>query len=252
MKISQAITTQSVVKKQKKQKKPTGFILYEGKSNLDPSQDIVAIVTTKSSNRKVGDMMQLWILNKDINPLTASKEKRDNAVCGDCKLKQSAGGACYVVLFQAPFQVWKSYKKGSYKHLELNQYHKYFTDAKIRFGAYGDPAALPIEILASLKAYAANNTSYTHQWKDKASQGLKTMSMASVDNEHEAKEATKMGWRYFRVAKTNEELLENEIICPNVTHNVSCINCNLCNGSKENENRKNIVIPVHGVRANRF
>jgi len=252
MKLQEAIDKQSVVKKKKKPRIPSGFVLYEGKSNLDPSQNIIAIITTSSANRKVGNMMQLWILNRDVNPLTASKEGKDNAVCGECSLRQSLGGACYVVLFQAPYAVWKSWQKGNYPYLEIDNYHKYFNGAKIRFGAYGDPAALPIHILASLKALCANNTSYTHQWQEKASQGLKTLSMASVDNEREAKKAVKMGWRYFRVAKPEDNLLKNEIICPNVTHKVSCVDCGLCNGAKPNDNRKNIVIPVHGVRANRF
>ena len=101
MKIKDVIERQSVVKKPKKSKSPSGFVLYEGKSALDPDQNIVAIITTKSSNKKVGNMMQVWILNKDVNPLTASKKSLDNAVCGECNLRQSKGGACYVVLFQA-------------------------------------------------------------------------------------------------------------------------------------------------------
>ena len=253
MNLSEAIEKQSVLKKPKKSKSHSGFILYEGKSALDSSQNIVAIITTKSSNKKVGNMMQLWILNKDVNPLTASKQGLDNAVCGECNLRQSKGGACYVVLFQAPLQVWKSYKKGNYKHLEVDQYHKHFIDKKIRLGAYGDVSAIPISILATLKAFAANNTSYTHQWKEKRFSGLKTFSMASVDNVSEAKQAVKDGWRYFRVAKQDEPMLKDEIICPSVTHGTKCIDCNLCNGSRgANERRKNIVIPVHGVRANRF
>ena len=44
----------NVIKKQSVHKTPKtkGFVLYEGKSNLDPSQDIVAIVTTKTTNKK--------------------------------------------------------------------------------------------------------------------------------------------------------------------------------------------------------
>jgi|11_taG_2_1085331.scaffolds.fasta_scaffold76022_2 hypothetical protein len=248
---------QDIIKDQKKQvkkkiSKANGFVLYEGPSNLDPSQNIVAIITNKSANPKTGNMSQLWILNKDIDPLTASREKKDNAVCGGCKLRQSLGGACYVTIFQAPNNIWKTYKKGNYPKISVDKYKDHFKGAKIRFGAYGDPGAIPMGILASLKAHAANNTSYTHQWKNKSSQSLKSLSMASVDNAKETKQAIKLGWRYFRVAKLTEELLANEIICPNVTTGISCINCNLCNGSKPGDKRKNIVIPVHGVRAGKF
>ena len=249
--VAETIKLQSVNKKVKK-KKLNGFVLYEGKSNLDPSQNIVAIVTSKSANPKTGNMAQLWILNKDINPMTASKEKKDNAVCGSCILRQSLGGACYVTIFQAPNKVWKTYKNGGYKPIDVPDYGNHFSGVKMRFGAYGDPAAIPTHILASLKAYVANNTSYTHQWKEDAAQGLKTLSMASVDNVEEAKQATKKGWRYFRVAKEDERLLKGEIICPNVTTGVSCIDCGLCNGAKPNDRRKSIVIPVHGARKNKF
>jgi len=250
MNLQEAIKLQA--KPAKAKSKVNGFVLYEGPSSLDPSQNIVAIITNNSANPKTGNMSQLWILNKDINPLTASKEKKDNAVCGGCKLRQSLGGACYVTIFQAPNNIWKTYKKGKYPKVELKDYNKYFLNVKIRFGAYGDPAAIPLSVLTTLKALAANNTSYTHQWKEKSSQGLKLLSMASVDNAKEAKQAVKLGWRYFRVSKADETLLKGEIICPNVTTGISCIDCGLCNGSKENDKRKSVVIPVHGVRASKF
>ena len=250
--LKEAIIAQSKTKKVKTKHKSNGFILYEGASRLDPSQNIVAIVTNKSANPKTGNMAQLWILTKDINPLTASKEKKDNAICGGCSLRQSLGGACYVTIFQAPNNIWKTYKKGNYDKINTSDYHKHFLNVKMRFGAYGDPAAIPLEILTTLKAYVSNNTSYTHQWKEDASQGLKSLSMASVDNDKEAKEATKKGWRYFRVSKEDEPLLDNEIVCPNVTTGISCIDCGLCNGSKIDDKRKSIVIPVHGIRAGRF
>jgi hypothetical protein len=251
MNISEAIELQKTSKKVK-QNKLNGFVLYEGKSNLDPTQNIVAIVTSKSVNPKTGNMAQLWILNKDINPMTASKEKKDNAVCGGCILRQSLGGACYVTIFQAPNKIWKTYKNSGYKAIDVADYSQYFSGVRMRFGAYGDPAAIPTHILASLKSHVANNTSYTHQWKEDDAQGLKTLSMASVDNVEEAKQAINKGWRYFRVAKEDDKLLKGEIICPNVTTGVSCIDCGLCNGAKPNDKRKSIVIPVHGNRAKRF
>ena len=60
-----------------------GFILYEGASVLD-GQDIVAIVTMNTRNTKTGDMPQVWILVKDVDPLSASKQGLDVSVCGNC------------------------------------------------------------------------------------------------------------------------------------------------------------------------
>lgn len=251
MNLKQAIKQQSKKTKAPKAPKVNGYTIYEGASKLDPTQNIAAILTLKTANEKTGQMAQLWIIHQDVKPTTASKTGQDAAVCGDCPLRHHKGGACYVTLFHAPLKVFKSYKKRNYPQLDPTEYKTLLNGLKIRFGAYGDPAALPVQILAGLKAVAVNNTSYTHQWK-KAPE-LKTLSMASVDNIKEAKQATKKGWRYFRVATEQSELLKNEIICPNVTSGTSCAACGLCNGKRGAEDkRKNIVIPVHGNRAKKF
>ena len=245
MKLSELIPSEKP--KVKKSKKANGYKLFEGKSRIDGSK-IVGILTLKTSNVKTGQMAQLWILNADVDPVKASKEGKDSSVCGGCKLRKSLGGACYVNLGQAPLAVYRAYKKGSYPTLESNEYNA-LNGLKIRFGAYGDPYALPIEILTQLKAVASNNTSYTHQWKQ-GSEELKNVSMASVDNIDEQKEAVSKGWRTFRVATIESEILDNEIVCPNVTKGISCADCGLCSGASLKA--KNIVIPVHGNGKNKF
>jgi hypothetical protein len=56
----------------------------------------------------------MWILNADESPIEASKVEAtvfvDN-VCIDI-----LNGSCYVTLFQAPLQVYKSYKKAITLH----------------------------------------------------------------------------------------------------------------------------------------
>jgi len=245
MTLADVLPVKKVTKKVKK--KVTGYVLFEGQSNIDGS-NIVGILTLKTANIKTGQMAQLWILNADMNPVLASKAGLDSGVCGGCKLRQSLGGACYVNLGQAPNAVFKTFKKGNYPTLALNDY-SILNGLKIRFGAYGDPFALPIDILASLKAVAKNNTSYTHQWK-KGDDVLKSVSMASVDNIAEQKEAVKNGWRTFRVATEDSEIMSNEIVCPNVTKGINCADCGLCSGASLNA--KNIVIPVHGTLKKRF
>ncbi len=89
--------------------KTKGYVLYEGPSaiNGDP---IVAILTLNSTNKKTGNMAQLWILHKDIPPHIAQKTGDDNAICGDCPIKKE----CYVLTFQGPLSVWNAYKRGTY------------------------------------------------------------------------------------------------------------------------------------------
>jgi hypothetical protein len=222
-----------------------GYVIYEGASQLN-GEPIVAIVTLNSNNIKTGNMASMWILHRDVRPTEASKTGDDEAVCGMCPHRHNLGGACYVTLFQAPLQVFKSYHKGNYPTVNDMTV---FEGMSVRFGAYGDPMAVPVSILARLKAVIKNNTSYTHQWR-KDNDVLKTVSMASTDSIEETIEAQRMGWRTFRVTNDIDTLLESEIICPNTTRNVQCIDCGLCKGTSSKG--KSIVIEVHGAKKNKF
>ena len=226
-------------------KKPSGYIIYEGKSELNGG-NIVAIVTMSSKNIKTGNMASMWILNADIPPTKASKQGEDASVCGDCKHRAVNNGACYVTLHHAPLQVYKSYKRGNYP---IANDMAIFEDMKVRFGAYGDPSAIPTQILASIKAVVKNNTSYTHQWKQ-GDKILKRVSMASVDSIAEQKQAVSEGWRTFRVTSDLSDKLPNEIVCPNTTKAIQCADCGLCSGTSSRA--RNIVIEVHGAKKKKF
>ena len=53
-----------------------------------------------------------------------------------------------------------------------------------------------------------------------------------------------LGYDYI---DNSSELLDNEIMCPNVNDNtIQCIDCQLCTGDKVN-----IVVPVHGLSKNK-
>jgi len=47
-----------------------GFILQRGLSPID-NNPFVVIMTMKTTNRKTGDMIQVWILREDVNPVEA-------------------------------------------------------------------------------------------------------------------------------------------------------------------------------------
>ena len=129
-----------------------GLILWEGPSAID-GEPIVVIATglkTKSTNGKIGpDTVQVWYLPRDVAPHVAAKTGADASVCGDCKHRPSTGGACYVVTFQAPLAIWKAYHRGSYP--TWNGSTAPFDDRVVRFGAWGDPAAVPAGLLASIR-----------------------------------------------------------------------------------------------------
>jgi len=229
-------------------KKVTGYTIFEGKSPIT-GDDIIAVITLKSTNVKTGNMASMWILHKDLSPIEASKEGKDESICGMCPHRHNLGGACYVTLFQAPLQVWKSYHKGNYPKVSDMTI---FEGMSVRFGAYGDPNVVPIDILVQLKSVVKNSTSYTHQWKTESdNESLKAVSMASVDNKEEATLAIENNWRYFRVTNDISDIDKaTEIVCPNTTRGIQCIDCGLCKGNTIKA--KNIVIEVHGSKKKKF
>lgn len=218
-----------------------GIEFYNGKSQLN-GQNIIGIATRKSKNIKTGPMLQCWILSAEINPLKLVMEGKDDCICGDCKFRK---GVCYVDVGKGPNQIYKTWEKGLYP--KINNYD-FFKNELVRFGAFGDPTAIPINVWKSILGVCKGHTSYIHQWKDKRWQGYKEFSMASVDNEEEAKLAQSMGWRTFRVKAKDAKAMNNEILCPasrdDLKKPVTCSVCLLCKGTSK---PKNVVENIHGI-----
>ena len=223
-----------------------GFIAFEGLS-LFNKKPIVGIVTLNSSNAKTGNIAQLWIIRSDISPVDAVKNGADQSVCGGCIHRHYTGGACYVLPFRAPRNVYASYKKGNYD----NNYDEGLARLKglgLRLGAYGDPAMLPDHTLKTLADNARFHTGYTHQWKNKKLAHALKYCQGSVDSLEEISQLKKVdpNAKHFRVSHS-KDLLKSEIECLNTSDNLSCAECKLCDGSK-----KNIVVKVHGKKSARF
>ena len=200
-------------------------------------------------------MIQTWILPQDTKPTEAVEEGTDDSICGDCRHRKIDGKrTCYVNVGHGPLQVWKGYKAGKYPRLpELSQIT---TGRMVRFGAYGDPAAIPSWVWLHLKRHAKGWTGYTHQWRT-CCPSLMDVCMASVDNEWESRIAKRLGWRTFRCRSTDEPLIQGEIMCPaseEAGKLSQCETCLLCAGSYSNKKGKipNISIIVHGRGAVHF
>lgn len=235
-----------IIKPSKKQKARKGYILYRGKSVLD-NAPIVVIATMETSNIKTGDMIQTWIMRDDVSPVEAVKEKLDSSVCGMCPHRHALKGGCYVQPFQAPYSIWKAYKKGNYKEFDKTDLNA-FKGRRLRMGAYGDPAAVPFTIWAQLLDVVAGYTGYTHQVHHKRFDArIATICQISADTAKEAQTAWKKGFKTFRVKTEKSAIMEGEIVCLSDTHGITCLDCGLCNGKQAN-----IVINAHGKKANRF
>ena len=224
-----------------------GFILYEGPSVLDGSP-IACIATLSTSNRKTGAMIQTWIIRADKDPVTASKLGDDVSICGNCPLRHHTGGACYVNIGQAPRAIFDGFIRGIYETFDINKHRSYFMGRKVRLGAYGDPAAVPFDILKTIVDLAAGHTGYTHQIKHKNfDKRMITLCMVSADSPKQALKYQSMGAHTFRVALADDVLFDNEIECLADSKGLSCLECGLCDGQT-----KNIAIAVHGSRSSRF
>jgi len=230
--------------------KPTGFIFYRGPSELDGSP-IVGIATLKSTNVKTGNMVQTWIMRDDVEPHIATRSDLDKAVCGDCPLRPSESGVCYVLTFQGPLAIYRAYKAGRYPDFTLAPGPE-VTGRMVRLGAYGDPAAIPQSAWTNLLEHAKGWTGYTHQWR--RFPWLRDYCQASCDNPTDVRDASADGWKVFYVVppNTDRRTLQRETgqllhDCPAVTgrKSTTCNACGLCNGR-----RAHIVIDAHGARAN--
>ena len=225
------------------------FLLYDGPSQFD-GQPIIALATgieTPSTNRKTGPMVQTYILRKDIAPTLAVKSGQDYSICKDCMHR---GTSCYVTVFQAPLQVWKSFQRHKPAALTAAELRAIGYRRNIRIGSYGDPAAVPSDIWAQLIAKANDFTGYTHDWRNSPAE-IKRMCVASVDSESEQVEARELGWRTFRVLQTHEVSNRDEKLCPATIPNsrITCDRCMKCNGSKDSRRHFNIAAHVHGSKA---
>lgn len=237
-----------------------GFILYEG-PGLDGTP-IVAIVTGEddpSENSKTGKMLQVWILLATMDPIKASRTGADQANCGaDCPhrgtpVEKERGWAdkrtCYVMLNNAPTKIWQKYIDQGYSRPSREEALQIMQGWLIRFGAYGDPVCLPVDLVRDMCRVSSGWTGYTHQWH-RGFQPYQPYFMASCDSSVQRAMANSKGWRTFRVGQTTEP---GEVNCPaseESGHRVICAQCKLCSG-QHLKGAKNIQIRAHGTSKRR-
>jgi len=203
-------------------------LVYRGPSAIN-GELIIAIVTgarRPSQNRKTGDMVQLWILPADVDPVSAQRTGADEAVCGDCPLRPSKRGGCYVVTFQGPLSTWRAYHD-SVPDLDGACAAIARAGIPIRLGAYGDIAALPEGVVERLASAATGHTGYTHQWRQFP--WARKYAQASVESGWDAYAAWRAGWRTYRIASTP---MPGEARCS--SDRMSCRECRACNGATSN------------------
>ena len=253
-------------------KRPRGVVLYRGNSPFNGAPYVV-IALFSSSNKKTGDMVQTYILLDDgRSPIDAVHSGADKAICGDCPMRAAAGFTgrrCYVNIGQGPQIVHKGdrprdaedapfdldRRPGAYPDYVPADHDRFFAGRMIRWGTYGEPVLIPIDMVARLSVLARGWTGYTHQWLRPEFEAYKAFFMASVHTPAEGAEANSRGWRYFRAAH-NATARPGECVCPaseEAGRVATCETCNLCKGrggAPEGARLpRNIVISTHGGTA---
>lgn len=236
------------------------MIIWSGISQLDGVTPIVVLATgvptggnaKRSANRKTGDMIQTWILRADVAPHEALKTGKDEAICGTCphRGKASGGsGACYVNVGQGPRSLWVAHQRNGSVPFDVSR----FAGQKVRFGAYGDPAAVPFEVWESIANVAEAVTGYTHQWRT-ADPRFARYCMASADTIDEGVQARRMGYRNFIVRPVGSEKPKGAVVCPaseEAGKKTVCASCLQCGGTASGR-KADITIMAHGAAKKNF
>jgi hypothetical protein len=241
-------------------------ILWQGSSRVSwqdssgktcPAGDPIVVLATKAfssrtANRKTGDMWQLYIVRSDVSPTAAIQQGLDGAVCGNCIHRNASNadgkGTCYtygltVLGADGMFEQYRDGRSGTISPGD-------FAGSRVRIGAYGDPAACPTELWRDVTTAADGYTSYTHQWRT-CDQELSRYAMASCDNLADQVEANAMGWNAYTTLPVGVSRVKGAIPCPFETKGVQCITCLRCSGTGTGR-KGNVSIEVHGSRKARF
>jgi hypothetical protein len=234
-----------------------GAIFYRGPSLLtgDPIVGVLTGLQGGSSNPKTGPMAQAWILRSDIAPMDAKRRNLDDAVCGDCKLRGRDGreSGCYVAAWRGPFQVWSNLAT-YFDAVAWADLQAVVEGRSVRFGAYGDPAAIPFEVWRAMLDTAAGWVAYTHAWRT-CDPRFRAIAMASVDTPAEYEDAQRAGWRTFRIRVRIDDVMRErsieqtaaEFTCPASDEGgrrSTCQRCQLCRGHASPA--RNVAILAHG------
>lgn len=226
--------------------KPKGYLLHVGTVNGHP---FAAIATLKTSNPKTGDMVQIWFVLTDTNPVEAVKTGLDaSTICSDCPF--ASGRGCYVNVGQAPLAVWKGFHKGIYPQLMPADYSRVFGGRKVRFGAYGNPSLLPVSMVAAIASASTGWTGYFHDWRtNRFAKQYAQFFMASTETESSYRLARSLSFRVFH-ASPNKPTDAVECLADSTNGRVQCVDCKLaCNGLSGRAN--SVWINPHGTKVAR-
>jgi len=211
--------------------------------------DILHIIQAKKSqNSKIGQGAIIQTYHFSIAQVISNNLKLDSKNCKDCRFSfnqnNGVSGGCYthkgmqlMGLKSMLKRLHKQLLNGLIKEFSFVSFDEYLKGIKeykfdlVRFGAYGEPSLLDINVMKDLINYTnvgRRFTGYTHQWHAIDERYSKFL-MASTHSNIEAAIAKDKGYRSFIVGSDAKG-----VNCPASKEskaNSSCIKCAMCSGT---------------------
>jgi hypothetical protein len=229
--------------------------------------DTITLVTFgKTTNEKIADnneiVAQTFHFSREQYDIalgkTTMKEffSHDAKVCFDCPFAVSNGAKLMACYTHKPMQYMgfrSSLRAIAKRYPEYGLIPQLSADIVadivskcyglyVRFGSYGEPTLMPIDVVKSIVAVAKSWTGYTHQWMSRPEYA--PYFMASTHSVGQEMLARQLGYRSFVV--TNKSI-DGLVSCPaskEMGFKSNCSKCGLCSGT-EGKGKKSIVILEH-------
>lgn len=171
--------------------------------------------------------------------------------CLDCPLSGNSGsGKCYThkyMQFSGFVSMLKSIcKEDLPTRLDAEMRGticRWCEDTYVRFGTYGEPSLLPIDLVGDMVLKAKSWTGYTHQARKPWAQAYRAFFMASAHSDKDA--VSIMGWRSF--VAIDKDDTSTGVVCPaskESNYVSNCAKCGLCSGMM-GKGIKNVQIQLH-------
>ena len=220
---------------------------------IHQTEDIFIIAQGGSTNRKTGNMVQIWILDNRMHPVESRRGGFDASnQCQGCPL--ASGNGCYVNTNPLSAIYRKHKGDNPYPLLEMGtpEWASFFEGQAVRFGAYGNPSLIPLSMVESIAGFARKWTGYFHDWDVMEAELAKAYGkyfMASCESTNWA-EAHRMGLRTFTTVPADTHGTKDiGMECLADAKGMTCVECGLCDGTNRRQGKlPHVWIKVHGYQ----
>jgi hypothetical protein len=158
------------------------FVIRKGKTSNDKISDGSELIQTYTFS------VEQWLLASTSKGFGMKKFfSLDGSNCLDCPFSGNQGkGGCYTHKFQQYvgfISMLRSIKAKDLTKISNGKVDDIIEMCKgsyVRFGTYGEPSLLPIELVQGMSDVASSWTGYTHQW-EKIGRNLLEITLWQVD-----------------------------------------------------------------------